>query len=164
MEPVGTVSVTRLAAIASAMRLLERKVGLVNGCFDLLHPGHVAFLRVASRCCDCLLVAVDSDENVARLKGPGRPIVPIAGRIDMVSSIRGVYAAAEFFDIYAVIDLVRPDVILKGAEYAHEEIRGHDMVEEVIRVPMHIGPTRHHHYSTTSLIEQIRKWESCVES
>ena len=123
-----------------------------NGCFDLLHPGHLQSLKYAKSLGDKLVVAVNTDESVSRLK-PGRPIMKLQDRLSML-------AAMEFVDYLVVFDeetpetvirQIQPDVVAKGATYSTEEIVGYKIVPEVIQIPILGG------YSTTSLVDKIRK-------
>ncbi len=92
---------------------------LTNGCFDILHSGHVAFLRGASRFGDVLLVGVNDDRSVRWLKGSGRPLLPLEDRLDLLAAIRWVDAVTAMHKATAdeLIERVRPDVYVKGADY-----------------------------------------------
>lgn len=114
-----------LEALVTEVRVLRLKavplrIGLVNGCFDLLHPGHVAFIAEAATHCDRLIVAVDSDERVHILKGPGRPIRPLADRAAVVGALRDVWAvvAIEVGEggLTTILRDVRPDVYIHRAD------------------------------------------------
>ncbi len=125
------------------------KVGLANGCFDKLHEGHLHLLREARKHCGLLVVAVNSDESVRKLKGEGRPVDPLAIRLDNIwqTDLADMVAVIEGNDdIRSLITLGRIDVIIKGAEYAPGEIVGWDLVKQTVRVPMLAG------WSTTGII------------
>lgn len=123
---------------------MNYRQGLVftNGCFDVLHPGHVALLRFARSLGTSLVVAVDSDRSVAALKGVGRPVFPIADRLDVVSSLRSVTRAFEFdgVDLADVLQQLRPEILVKGASYRPEEVAGREIVEayggRIVLAPM----------------------------
>jgi D-beta-D-heptose 7-phosphate kinase/D-beta-D-heptose 1-phosphate adenosyltransferase len=106
-------------------------VGFANGCFDLLHPGHVALIGQAAGACDRLIVALNSDASVRRLKGPGRPAQDQAARACVMGALKGV-AAVTIFDQDTpkeIIDLLQPDVLVKGADYRIEDVVGADVVQ-----------------------------------
>lgn len=107
------------------------KVGFTNGCFDLLHPGHVSLLRQARAACDRLVVALNSDASVKRLKGEGRPVQTEAARAAVMASL----ASADLVTVFeedtplALIEALRPDVLIKGADYTRAAVVGGDVVE-----------------------------------
>jgi D-beta-D-heptose 7-phosphate kinase/D-beta-D-heptose 1-phosphate adenosyltransferase len=120
------------AAMALRKRWAEEglKVGFTNGCFDLLHPGHVALLRQAAAECDRLIVALNTDASVRRLKGPSRPIQREDARAKVIGAIRDV-AAVILFDQdtpRACIEALRPDLLVKGADYEIDAVVGADIV------------------------------------
>ncbi len=106
-------------------------VGFTNGCFDLLHPGHVSLLAQARAACDRLLVGLNSDASVARLKGDGRPVQTEAARATVLASLTSVDAVVIFADEtpLRLIELLKPDVLIKGADYAKDEVVGAEVVE-----------------------------------
>ena len=107
-------------------RRARLKVGFTNGCFDLLHPGHVSLLNQAKAACDRLVVAINSDQSVVRLKGPGRPIQNQDARAAVLSSLAAVDQVV-IFDADTPIELIeamRPDVLVKGADYRLDEVVG----------------------------------------
>jgi D-beta-D-heptose 7-phosphate kinase/D-beta-D-heptose 1-phosphate adenosyltransferase len=132
-----------------------RRVVFTNGCFDLLHPGHVRLLEQARALGDALVVGLNSDASVRRLKGAGRPLLPQAGRAEVLAAL----ACVDFVTIFeeetprALIAALLPDVLVKGGDWAENEIVGREEVEaaggKVVRLPLVAG------YSTTELIERI---------
>ncbi|TDH61761.1 D-glycero-beta-D-manno-heptose-7-phosphate kinase [Dankookia rubra] len=107
------------------------RVGFTNGCFDILHAGHVSLLRAARRRCDRLVVALNTDASVARLKGPTRPINGLADRAAVISALAAVDAVVAF-DATTPLELIRvlmPDVLVKGADYTIETVVGADIVQ-----------------------------------
>lgn len=130
-------------------------VGLANGCFDLLHRGHAHLIREAEECCDRLIIALNSDASVARIKGEGRPINSQFDRAAVIAAMSGV-AAVIIFDEDTPLELIkalRPDVIVKGSDYAANEVVGADVVTRrggtvkiVHRLPL---------YSTTETSERL---------
>jgi D-beta-D-heptose 7-phosphate kinase/D-beta-D-heptose 1-phosphate adenosyltransferase len=123
---------------ASAAEQVERwrqrgwRVGFTNGCFDLLHPGHVHLLEQARSWCDRLVVGVNADSSVKRLKGPGRPIQPDAARAAVLASLSTVDLVTVFDEDTPVelIRLLRPDVLVKGADYSVDQVVGGELVQE----------------------------------
>jgi D-beta-D-heptose 7-phosphate kinase/D-beta-D-heptose 1-phosphate adenosyltransferase len=138
-------------------RLREAGLKLVftNGCFDLLHPGHVRYLAEARQLGDRLLVAVNADETVAKLKGKARPLVPVAERMEILAALVMVDYVIPFDEETParVIRELIPDILVKGGDWPIDQIVGRDTVEaaggRVISLPFAEG------YSTTGLIEQI---------
>jgi len=114
----------------AAWRRRGARVVFTNGCFDLLHPGHVRYLRAARRLGDVLVVGVNSDASVRRLKGPTRPIVPGAARCEVLAALEMVDAVVLFDQDtpYELIALVQPDVLVKGGDWRPDQIVGADIV------------------------------------
>jgi D-beta-D-heptose 7-phosphate kinase/D-beta-D-heptose 1-phosphate adenosyltransferase len=107
------------------------RIGFTNGCFDLLHRGHIRLLAAARAACDRLVVGLNSDASTARLKGKGRPINPVEGRAEVLAALEAVDLVV-VFDEDTPLDLikcVRPAVLVKGADYRREEVVGRDVVE-----------------------------------
>ena len=130
------------------------KIVFTNGCFDILHRGHVEYLSKASDMGDVLVVGLNTDASVRRLKGEGRPVNDEQARALVLASL-GCVDAVVLFDEdtpYELIKLVRPDVLVKGADYKPEEIVGYDIVTsyggQVKTVPLVEG------YSTTKILER----------
>ena len=122
-----------LAAIDAAVAAWRREgltVGFTNGCFDLLHPGHVQLLCEARSHCDRLIVGLNSDSSVKRLKGPTRPVQPEAARSIVLAGLAFVDAVVLFAEDTPVelIARIRPDILVKGADYRLEQVVGHDIV------------------------------------
>ena len=109
----------------------EQTVTLTNGCFDLLHRGHISLLYRAQALGDHLLVAINSDRSLRRLKGPGRPVLPAEDRALLLASLRFVDAVT-IFEADTPLELIRailPDYLVKGADYRRENVVGADVVE-----------------------------------
>jgi D-beta-D-heptose 7-phosphate kinase/D-beta-D-heptose 1-phosphate adenosyltransferase len=133
-----------------------KRVVFTNGCFDILHIGHIKLLHAAADEGDKLIVGLNSDLSVKKLKGESRPIVPEAERAALLSSIKGVDLVV-FFHEETPIELIRsfkPDIIVKGGDYTPEKVVGHDIVEQeggkVVIVPLIDG------VSTTKVIESLK--------
>ncbi len=127
-----------------------------NGCFDLLHPGHVSLLERCRALGDRLIVGLNSDASIRRLKGPSRPLIPEADRAAMLRALRAVDEVILFDEPTParLIEQIRPDVLVKGGDWPISQIVGADVVRarggRVLSLPLEPG------YSTTSLIERIR--------
>ncbi len=108
-----------------------RRIGFTNGCFDLLHPGHLSLMRQCRGACDRLVVGLNSDASVSRLKGPGRPVQSEAARAAVLASLEAVDLVIVFTEDtpLQVIERLRPDVLVKGADYRREQVVGGDLVE-----------------------------------
>jgi len=145
-----------LAETIRTLRAAGRSIVFTNGCFDLLHPGHIHQLREAKRLGDFLVVGLNSDASVRRLKGEGRPLLSADARRELLLAIRYADAVIVFDEDtpQALIREVQPDILAKGAEYSEDEIVGADFVRErggrVVRIPMLAG------YSTSDLIARLR--------
>ena len=132
------------------------KIVFTNGCFDLLHRGHVEYLSKAADMGDVLVVGLNTDASVKRLKGEGRPVNNEEARALVLSSLSFVDAVVLFDEDtpYELIKAIRPDVLVKGADYKPEEIVGYDIVTsyggKVETVPLVEG------YSTTSIISNFK--------
>jgi D-beta-D-heptose 7-phosphate kinase/D-beta-D-heptose 1-phosphate adenosyltransferase len=132
-------------------------VGFTNGCFDILHAGHVSLLRQAAGACDRLIVALNTDASVRALKGPERPVQSEDVRAAVMATVKGVDAVILFGEQtpLEVIRELQPDVLIKGADYAEDQIVGADIVRarggRIVRVTLVDGQ------STTKVIEKSRK-------
>ncbi|MBY0456832.1 MAG: D-glycero-beta-D-manno-heptose 1-phosphate adenylyltransferase, partial [Gemmataceae bacterium] len=145
-----------LLAQLDARRRNGQKIAFTNGCFDVLHAGHVQYLSEARRQADCLVVALNSDSSVRQLKGPTRPLNPVEARALVLSALQDVDHITIFSEQtpLSVIEAVRPDVLVKGADYRKSEVVGANFVEgyggRVHLADLQAG------FSTTSLIERMR--------
>ena len=131
-----------------------KRVVFTNGCYDLLHPGHVRLLEQARSLGDVLILALNSDAGVRRMKGPNRPLIPELERAEMALALEAVDAVTLFDEETPreLIAVVLPDVLIKGADWAHF-VAGREEVEaaggQVLTVPLEPG------YSTTNIVERI---------
>ncbi len=147
----------RDALIATVRRLRQvgRKVVFTNGCFDLLHVGHLRLLRQAANLGDFLVVGLNSDESVRRLKGPSRPINPEDSRAELLAALECVGAVTVFDEEtpLELIDAILPDVLVKGGDYRPEEVVGRDEVEaaggHLVLIPLVEGN------STSQLVHRV---------
>ncbi len=151
------VSRAALKRRLDALRRRRMRIVLTNGCFDVLHPGHVRYLRAAKRLGDVLVVAVNSDASVRRLKGPDRPLVPQRDRCEVLAALEMV----DYVTVFAadtprhLVEQLRPDVLVKGGDWAPDQIVGADSVRAgggtVRSLPFAAG------YSTSALVRKIRQ-------
>ena len=127
------------------------KIVFTNGCFDLLHIGHIRYLAKAKTKGDILVVGLNSDRSVRKIKGPKRPILPQDQRAEVLASL----ACVDFITIFdepdplALIKTLLPDVLVKGADWGDHAIIGREVVKEVVRIPMVEGA------STSEIIQKI---------
>lgn len=119
MRPVKLKSLASLARAVAAEKRRGRRIVLANGCFDILHVGHVRYLRGSAELGDVLVVALNGDASVRALKGPGRPFMPEAERAEMLSALECVDHVVIFreLDVGKVLRAVRPDIHAKGSDY-----------------------------------------------
>jgi rfaE bifunctional protein nucleotidyltransferase chain/domain len=118
------VSDSQLVEAVARDRADGRTIAFANGCFDLLHVGHVRYLQAAAAEADRLIVAVNDDRSVAGLKGEGRPVLPAAERAELVAALRGVDYVVVFGDanVERLLQLVKPDVHCKGTDYTVDTV------------------------------------------
>ena len=142
--------------LVQSLRSAGRTVVFTNGVFDLLHPGHVRYLQSARALGEALIVGLNGDASVRRNKGPGRPINDERERAEVLAGLEAVDAVVLFDDDTPaeIIRRLQPDILVKGADWAADQIVGRDTVESrggrVVRVTVEQG------YSTSSLVQKIR--------
>ena len=134
-------------------RKAGRKIVFTNGCFDILHAGHVSVLEFSRNKGDVLVVGLNSDASVKRLKGPARPVNKEADRALVLAALEAVDAVCVFPEDtpYNLIKLVRPDVLVKGGDYKPSEIVGREFAKKVVRFALLKGR------STTNIIKKVQK-------
>ncbi len=155
---MSTRKVQPVSAVADGVRRLQEKgarVVFTNGCFDILHPGHVALFARARAAGDALVVALNSDASVRRLKGPDRPVFPEDERAEILAAMRDVDWVCVFDDdtpLGTILE-IRPDVLVKGSDWKDKGIVGQEEVEswggEVITVDLVQG------HSTTEVVSRV---------
>ncbi len=143
------------AALCERLRAEGKRIVLANGCFDLLHVGHVRYLAAARQLGDVLFVGINSDEAVTRLKGPGRPLMPAEERAEMLLALRDVDHVVVFDDDRAdrLIERLRPDVHAKGTDYTPDSVPEKATVRAVGGRVAVVGDPKDH--STRDLIGRI---------
>jgi len=150
-----TIGKRELKAWAQALKGAGKTIVFTNGCFDLLHIGHVRYLKAAKAQGDILVVGLNSDSSVRMIKGPNRPVVPENERAEVLAALACVDMVTIFeeSDPLMTIRTIVPDVLVKGADWAEDAIVGRAVVEaaggRVVRVPLTAGA------STTRVIETI---------
>ncbi len=155
--PDGVRPLGEVQALVARWKAQGLQVGLTNGCFDILHPGHVSLLAQARAGCDRLVVALNTDASVRGLKGAGRPVNPLEGRARVVAALRHVDAVVAF-DEPTPLELIRtllPDVLVKGADYTVDQVVGADVVQaaggRVLLASLVPG------VSTTGIVERMQR-------
>lgn len=146
-----------LKAIAAKAKREGKKIVFTNGCFDLLHVGHLHVLREAKKLGDTLIVALNSDSSVKQIKGPGRPILPEGERAELIAALEMVDYVTLFDepDPLNVIQELKPDVLAKGGDWAADKIIGREFVESYGGKVAVINFLQGR--STTDIIERMRK-------
>jgi D-glycero-beta-D-manno-heptose 1-phosphate adenylyltransferase len=158
MTTMGQIVTEReLVDLLAAERAAGKTIAFANGCFDLLHVGHVRHLEDAARQADRLVVAVNADETVRRLKGPGRPILTAAERAELVASLRAVDYVVVFPDLTVsrLLTALKPDVHCKGTDYTVESVPERETVEAYGGRTAIVGDPKDH--STRDLLARIRE-------
>ena len=155
--PSRVLSLADAVALVGRLRADGRAIVFTNGVYDLLHPGHVRYLQAARAEGDALIVGVNSDRSVRANKGPDRPINPEHERAELIAALSAVDAAVIFDEEtpHAIISALQPDVLVKGADWAADQIVGRDIVEarggRVVRATIEPG------HSTTAILAKIRQ-------
>jgi len=152
------VSLDELALIAGKLRAAGKKLVATNGCFDLLHIGHVLYLQAARAEGDALAVGLNGDRSVRELKGPGRPITNERDRAEILAALECVDYVAIFPELRATrfLEAVAPQIYVKGGDYAHETLDAEENAvlkkigAEIRLVPFEPG------YSTSAMIERLK--------
>ncbi len=148
---------TKLAPVLKNLQNQGQKVVFTNGVFDLLHLGHVTYLQESRKKGDLLVVGLNSDASVRRIKGPLKPLLPVGERAEMLLALSCVDYTTFFEedDPYNIIKILRPDVLVKGGDWAIDKIIGGDLVQswggKVLNIPVVEGR------STTNLIQMVRE-------
>ena len=150
----------RLVEMAAAWRREGKTIALANGLFDILHVGHLRYLKAAAQEADVLVVAVNSDRSARELKGAGRPLVPEGERAELLAGFRCVDHVLIFDDatVSAVLNDLKPDVHCKGTDYSPDTVPERDVAEALgIRIAI-VGDSKRH--STREMVARIRTDQS----
>jgi rfaE bifunctional protein nucleotidyltransferase chain/domain len=145
----------RLIARVAISRKHGARIVLANGCFDILHVGHVRYLEEARSLGDLLVVAINTDEQVRALKGEGRPLVPERERAEIVAALRSVDYVTIFQErtVEALLRAIRPDIHAKGTDYSEETVPERDVVRSYGGRVMIVGDPKNH--SSTEMIKKV---------
>jgi D-beta-D-heptose 7-phosphate kinase/D-beta-D-heptose 1-phosphate adenosyltransferase len=144
-------SIKQLVEIIKHLKAKKKKIVFTNGCFDLIHIGHVSLFQKAKTLGDVLIVAINSDKSLANLKGPKRPLVPQKDRTKLLAAITAIDYVVVFNEQtpFELLSKLKPDVLVKGGDYKIEDIVGREFVKKVYRYPLVEGK------STSNLIKLI---------
>ena len=146
------VSLKKLKTIVKKLKQQNKKIVFTNGCFDILHKGHITLLKKAKRYGDVLIVGLNTDSSIKRIKGKDRPINPQNARAEILDSIKYVDYVVLFDEDtpYKLITEIKPDVVIKGKDYKLKEVVGWGIVPKIVRIDLVKG------FSTTELIKKIK--------
>jgi D-beta-D-heptose 7-phosphate kinase/D-beta-D-heptose 1-phosphate adenosyltransferase len=148
-------NIRAIKGLIAALKARRKKVVFTNGCFDILHVGHIRYLRKARSLGDILVVGLNTDRSVRQIKGEKRPIVPQDERAEVLAALEFVDYVVLFDepDPFTLIGQVKPSILVKGADWSKDKIVGRDLVEKsggrVVRIPLVPGA------SSTGVIERI---------
>ncbi len=160
---IGLLQINEFLEIRNQIKKENQKLVFTNGCFDLLHRGHIDYLNRAKELGDYLVVALNSDESVTKLKGKGRPLVKLEDRAFVISNLKAVDFVISFNEEtpFEIISKVIPDVLIKGGDWKIDQIVGRDIVEQNGGKVYSLKYIED--YSTSSMIEKIiqsrRSWD-----
>lgn len=149
-------SLEELKSAVLQAKARDQKIVFTNGCFDILHRGHLHLLREAKALGDLLIVAINSDRSVQQIKGSARPVISQAGRAELIAALEMVDYVILFDEVdpYRLIEELRPDILAKGGDWSTDQVIGGDIVERgggrVAVIPYLKG------FSTTEIIERVR--------
>lgn len=148
---------SELAALRKELKLQNKRIVMTNGCFDLLHSGHIVLFSASKQLGDILIVAIDDDDSVQTLKGPGRPVISVKERVRILSALDSIDYVVVFSskELESLIEVIRPDVLTKGSNYTTEEVFGRKLVEQLGGRVALIPVTEN--ISSTSIIDNIKK-------
>lgn len=147
------VSLTKLKKIVKKLREQKKVIVFTNGCFDIIHTGHIFLLKKAKSLGDVLIVGLNTDSSVKKIKGKNRPVNSERDRAKVLDSIKYVDYIVFFNELtpYKLITELKPDIVVKGSDYELKEIVGWGIVPKVVRVKLVKGK------STTNIIKKIRR-------
>ena len=146
-----------LSELCRKLQKDRKRIVLTNGCFDLLHVGHIRLFAASKKLGDVMIVAIDDDDSVRRLKGPGRPVISVTERVRILSALDSVDYVIVFAysELNKIIERIRPDILTKGSNYDSEEVLGRDIVESY-GGRVELIPTTEE-ISSTQIINTIKK-------
>jgi len=156
---VKVKSIKEIKDIVLKLKKEKKTIVFTNGCFDLLHPGHIKILKKAKQLGDVLILGLNSDFSIKRLKGKSRPILNQNARLEILSAISYIDYIVLFNQTTPLnlIKMIKPDYLVKGGDYKEDEIVGREYAKKIVRVNLYKG------YSTSKIIEKIKN-ETIVKS
>lgn len=151
------VTLAALRPVVADARRQGRRVALANGCFDLLHVGHVRYLNASRGQADVLVVGVNADASVRRLKGAGRPVLPEGERAQLVAALRAVDHVVVFAedDVRGLLEALQPDVHCKGTDYTEDSVPERELVRSYGGRVAIVGDPKQH--DTRALLARLRR-------
>ena len=149
------VTLAQLRDKVGSLKRSDKKIGFTNGCFDILHPGHIIYLEKAKDICDILIVGINSDSSIKKIKGKNRPIMKEGARLLIVAALESVDYVIKFSQKTPLnlIKSIKPDFLIKGGDWKEEDIVGSDYIKSIggkVKIIPYVKG-----YSTTSLIKSI---------
>ncbi|UCG35614.1 MAG: D-glycero-beta-D-manno-heptose 1-phosphate adenylyltransferase [Candidatus Omnitrophota bacterium] len=146
-------SLPALKKIVTRLKKQKKRIVFTNGCFDFIHPGHIKILRQAKSKGDILIVGLNSDSSVKKIKGPRRPIMNEKARAEVLAALEPIDYIVLFKEPtpYKLIQELKPHTLIKGADWSKDKIIGADLIQKVYSIKLYPG------YSTTKIIEKIKK-------
>ena len=161
--PLKHKQLSELPALINELKKKKRRLVMTNGCFDLIHAGHIRLFSAAKQLGDLLIVAIDDDDSVKKLKGSGRPVISARERVRILSALNTVDYVVVFSsqELKKLIEIIQPDVLTKGSNYSSEEIFGRETVEQLGGRVVLIPVTED--ISSTSIINNIKKTDPPVK-
>jgi rfaE bifunctional protein nucleotidyltransferase chain/domain len=153
-----------VAGLGERLRREGKRVAFANGCFDLLHVGHVRYLQGARELADVLVVGVNSDRTVAGLKGPGRPLLPAAARAELVAALESVDYVVIFDEptVAQVLEDLRPDVHCKGTDYTEATVPEREVMQRLGGAVRIVGDPKNH--STRDILAEIARRDKAAQN
>ncbi len=153
-----------VAGLGERLRREGKRVAFANGCFDLLHVGHVRYLQGARELADVLVVGVNSDRTVVELKGPGRPLLPAAARAELVAALESVDYVVIFDEptVAQVLEDLRPDVHCKGTDYTEATVPEREVMQRLGGAVRIVGDPKNH--STRDILAEIARRDKAAQS
>ena len=150
-------SINKLKKIISGLKRKGKKIAFTNGCFDLLHYGHIKYLRAAKQTAQILIVALNSDASVRKIKGKNRPLTKLKQRMEVVAGLDSVDFVTSFNQVnpYKIIKILKPDILVKGGDWRPHQIVGRDIVRAYGGKAISVFYDRS--ISTTKIIKKIAK-------
>jgi D-glycero-beta-D-manno-heptose 1-phosphate adenylyltransferase len=161
----GTIiSRDEVAALGERLRREGKRIAFANGCFDLIHVGHVRYLQGARETADVLVVGVNSDRTVAALKGPGRPLLPAQARSELVAALESSDYVVVFDEptVAGILEELRPHVHCKGTDYTEETVPEREVMKRLGGVVCIVGDPKHH--STRNILREIARRDKMMRS